>query len=79
MPPENAYDEMPVLPEESNNLALHVNQCGKRYNALRSMLFDLRATLGKERVANLIYRGTVLPLLLYIAFKLGLGEFIGKL
>lgn len=73
------YEELPVLPEESANLRVHVNQCGRRYNALRTMLFDLKSSLAKERIISWTYRGTVIPLLFYIAFKLGLGDFLGNL
>lgn len=57
------YEDLPVLPEESNDLAVHVKQCTMRYNALlkRIQFSDLMSW---------IYRAVMLPAVGFLCLKM---------
>ena len=67
---DDAYAELPILPEESRNLSVHVRQCTLRYNALRSAQFQVRDELRKLRSSNWIYQAIMYPMVAAIFAKL---------
>jgi len=64
------YDANPVLPSETKELPVHVEQCAKRYNALVHYLNTLSARLRGQRIESWIYRAITLPVMLWIALEL---------
>lgn len=57
------YSEIPIDPDEANDLRLHVKNCMKRHTALVKMI-------SRDRVITWLYRAATLPILASIAAKL---------
>jgi hypothetical protein len=64
------HNEMPVLPDEATDLAKHVDQCARRYNALVAWHYEISRRLRKADWISWTYRTITLPAVLYIAAKL---------
>lgn len=56
-------DDLPIDPEEATDLILHVRNCAKRHMALVRMIHN-------DRIITWLYRGAVIPALLYICGKM---------
>ena len=65
------HDEIPVLPEEATDLAIHVRQCSLRYNALLRYHYEISKRLRWADWTSWLYRAITLPAVLWIAWQLG--------
>ncbi len=67
------WENLPVLPNEASDLATHVDQCAKRYNALSNALHLLISQTSRALLLALVFRIFMVFMLYKISVATGVN------